>query len=164
MRLYIGVDNGTTGTLGIISEDKSIIDFCLTPKKTEQSYTKKKKNISRIETVVLYDYLSTFDLSNAIAVVERPLVNPGLFTATISAVRALEATLIVLERLHIPIQYEDSKRWQKELLPEGIKGKELKKASCDIACRLFPNFSKLIIKHKDGDGLLLAEYARRHNY
>lgn len=162
--IYIGIDNGTTGTIGVITDDKCVIDFFLTPKKTEQSYTKKKKNISRIDHESLFNELEFYDLSNSIAIIERPLVNPGLFTATLSAVRALESTLIVLERLDVPVQYCDSKQWQRELLPQGIKGStELKKASKDIGCRLFPQHAELIKKHKDADGLLIAEWARRNN-
>ena len=42
--------------------------------------------------------------------------------------------------------YIDSKEWQKELLPSGCKGEELKTASRDIGCRLFPKYKDLIIK------------------
>jgi len=47
------------------------------------------------------------------------------------------------------------------LLPQGIKGDELKVASKDIGCRLFPEHTELIVKHKDADGILIAEYCRR---
>lgn len=60
--------------------------------------------------------------------------------------------------------YCDSKHWQRILLPKGAKGPELKKASMDIGCRLFPEHEKLIRKHKDADGLLIAEWARRENF
>ena len=51
------------------------------------------------------------------ASIERPMVNPKRFEATVSALRALEATLIVLESLNIGKEYCDSKGWQKALLP-----------------------------------------------
>ena len=58
--------------------------------------------------------------------------------------------------------YVDSKDWQKVLLPKGTKGSdELKKASLDIGNRLFPQFADN--KHKDRDGILIAEYGRRLN-
>ncbi|MDA3809619.1 MAG: hypothetical protein PF518_04730 [Spirochaetaceae bacterium] len=92
------------------------------------------------------------------------MVNPTRFTATLSAIRCLEATIIAFEMYDIPYQYCDSKQWQKELLPAGIKGTpELKKASADIGCRLFPEHEELIQKHGDADGLLIAEWARRMN-
>jgi hypothetical protein len=92
------------------------------------------------------------------------MINPGRFKASISAVRCLEAMLIGLELYEIPYQYCDSKQWQKELLPAGIKGPiELKSASADIGTRMFPEHKELIWKHKDADGLLIAEWARRIN-
>jgi hypothetical protein len=47
------------------------------------------------------------------------------------------------------------------MLPKGVAGEELKKASLDIGNRLFPMFTEF--KHPDRDGLLIAEYARRQN-
>jgi hypothetical protein len=62
----------------------------------------------------------------------------------------------------LPYEYTDSKKWQTMLLPQGIKGSdELKKASFDIGCRMFPQHSDLIKRHKDADGILIAEYCRR---
>jgi hypothetical protein len=60
------------------------------------------------------------------------------------------------------IIYIDSKEWQKEMLPKGVKGSdELKKLSLDIGNRLFPQFRDF--KHPDRDSLLICEYARRKN-
>jgi hypothetical protein len=49
------------------------------------------------------------------------------------------------------------------MFPKGLKGIELKKASMDIGIRLFPHLEEVIIKQKDADGLLIAEWARRNN-
>lgn len=164
MRYYIGIDNGTTGSIGILSEDKEINYFIKTPSYLEQSYTKKKQNISRVKYKELYDLFKQFKGTNTIAIIERPMVNPQRFKATLTAIRALEATMIVLEELDIPIKFIDSKKWQRELLPEGLKGSsQLKKASLDVATRLYPLHKELIKKQKDGDGILIAEYARLNN-
>ncbi len=164
MKYYIGIDNGTSGSIGILSEDKNFILYLETPSKMEQSYTKKKQNISRINFLKLYEELSVFNKENCFTIIERPLVNPKMFKTTMSAMRSLEATLCVIELLEIPYEYIDSKSWQKELFPSGIKGSaELKKASKEIGIRLFPQYEEVIKKHKDADGLLIAEYARRHN-
>lgn len=159
MKVWIGIDNGATGSIGIVREDGTVI-FGQVPSKTEQSYTKTKQNITRIDVVALADILMNEISGNRLfALVERPLVNPKMFKATLSGVRALEAVLNVLELHAIPFQYIDSKEWQKALLPEGIKGSdELKKASLQIGQRLFPQIES---KHKDRDGLLIAEYGRR---
>ena len=68
----------------------------------------------------------------------------------------------MLEIMGLKHMFIDSKEWQKALLPKGIKGSdEQKKASFDIGNRLFPQFEDF--KHKDRDGLLIAEYGRRKN-
>lgn len=162
-KIYIGVDNGITGSIAILKDNETI--FFKTPVKKEQSYTKTKQNISRLDFLKFQELMQSYiGGEKCFAVMERPMVNPGRFKAGISAVRCLEATLIVLELLDIPYQYCDSKQWQKELLPQGIKGSvDLKQASADIGCRLFPEYEELIRKHGDADGLLIAEWARRYN-
>ena len=162
-KLYIGIDNGTSGTIGCIYNNKSW--FFETPVKLEQSYTKAKANISRIKfddlRCKLINIIDECSPDSVMCLIERPMVNPTRFKATMSALRSLEATLCVLENLSIPLQYEDSKKWQKELLPSGSTKDQLKSDSVDIGCRLFPQHRDLIIKHKDADGILLAEYCRR---
>jgi len=162
-KLYIGIDNGISGTVGCIYNNQTW--FFKTPTKIEQNYTKAKANISRIDTPNLIFELNKIiqkcKPEQIICLIERPMVNPTRFKATTSALRALEATLICIELLKIPFQYEDSKKWQKELLPQGAKKEELKRYSMEIGCRLFPQHSELIKKHKDADGILMAEYAKR---
>lgn len=166
-KLYIGIDNGTSGTIGWVGDGVSP-KIILTPTFKEQSYTKKKQEISRIDHMALkqtlIDLMSGFTPDDVLVVMERPRKNPGQFATSISAARSLEATLCVIEDLGLPRMYCDSKKWQHVLLPKGIEGSaELKKASKDIGCRLFPSQADLIIKHKDADGLLIAEWARRAN-
>ena len=160
MRISIGIDNGVSGSIAIIDENGS--RFIETPTVSQQNYTKKKANITRIDWDALTKLLQPFQNTNCFVLLERPMVNPQRFQATTSALRSLEATLVVIEMLGLPHAYLDSKEWQKALLPNGIKGSdELKKASFDIGCRLFPQHTDLIKKHKDADGLLIAEYCRR---
>lgn len=161
-KIYFGIDNGVSGTIGVRSDD--LTEFIKTPTKSEQSYTKAKQNITRIKVETLVDFLSSFDTKDWFAIIERPMVNPGRFKATVSALRAMEATLNVIELLGIPYQYIDSKEWQKVFLPKEAKGEELKTASKDVGCRLFPQFKELITKHGDADGLLIAEFAKRKNF
>jgi len=158
--IYIGIDNGVSGSIGIIPTIAPASLFP-TPIFVEQSYTKTKANISRIDWRKLKAILSGYALSSRIFI-ERPLVNPGMFKTTMSAMRALESTLIIVEGLGFSLQYVDSKEWQKAMLPRNLKGSaELKKASCDIGKRLFPYLSKEIDKQGDADSLLMAEHFRR---
>lgn len=165
-KVYIGIDNGVTGTISIYN--KKEVDHFPVPTKKELSYTKTKQYITRIDINSLIrkiDFYVGDSSAKALCLVERPMVNPMRFKASMSAIRALEATLIVLEDLKIPYQYIDSKEWQKEFLPKKIlnlksknKSAELKKSAIDVARRLFPD-----IKTKDADSLLIMEYARRKN-
>lgn len=160
MKIFIGIDNGITGSIGYITSEGQF-GYYETPIKNELSYTKKKQNISRIDfsrfKILLESIFSKFNEYSILVILERPMINPMRFNASLSAIRALESTLICLEELKYPYQYIDSKEWQKKLLPEGIKAEELKKASLDIGKRLFPN----IKFNKDADSLLIAEYGRK---
>lgn len=160
-KIFIGIDNGVSGTIGVTGEK---VIFFKTPIKNVLKYTKKKANINRVDheklKEVLTEITANYDDSEIIVCLERPMVNPKRFTATSSALRAWEAMLIVVEQLGLPYSYIDSKEWQKELLPKGIKGESnLKEASKNVGDRLFPMFKD--IKHKDRDGILIAEYLRR---
>ena len=164
-RLFIGIDNGTSGTIGWVGED-ILPGMIETPIFKEQSYTKAKKIISRIDHVTLrqklVDIVGDRAPDDVLVIMERPRINPGQFATSISAARSLEATLCVVEDLGLPHIYCDSRQWQSKLLPKGVEGSaELKKASLDIGCRLFPSQSEIIKKHKDADGILIAEAFRR---
>lgn len=168
MRIWIGIDNGVTGTIAVV-KDGGCLAFIETPIKKEQSYTKKKDIISRIDSEKLVKFFQdimereNLNHEDFFAVIERPMINPTRFKASISAARSLEATQTILELLQIPYQFIDSREWQKNTLPKGYEGPELKKVSADIGCRLFPTQSDLIRKHKDADALLIAYYASRAN-
>lgn len=163
-KVYIGIDNGVTGSIGVLRESREPV-FFETPVFSEQSYTKKKGNITRVNSEKLREMLwkHTCDITpdNVMVVMERPLINPMRFAASISASRCLEAELVVVEALGFPHMYVDSKEWQKKLLPKDAHGEELKSTSYDIGIRLFPNCGDAIRKHKDADGILMAEWARR---
>jgi hypothetical protein len=160
LKTYIGIDNGVTGSIGVVSEDFS--DFILTPVRKEQNYTKARDQITRVDVPQLREYLSGIkkNSSSVLVLIERPMINPKMWKATISAVRCMEAEQCVLESLDIPYMFVDSKEWQKTQLPKGTSGTpELKKASLDAGRRLFPQFKGLIDKHKDADGILMARHA-----
>lgn len=166
MKIYIGIDNGVSGSLAFLAPPECATVF-RTPCLKVKDYQKGAKRISRIHFSALRGMIfeeltkaSAPDASHGFVLLERPMVNPLKFKASVSALRAHEATLIVLESLGIAYDYIDSRAWQKMFLP-GVKGEALKPASLDVARRLFPktDFGKL----KDGDALLIAEYARRKN-
>ena len=162
-KIFIGIDNGVSGSIGIINGSNYI--FKKMPVKKQQNYTKAKAQISRIDMLglkkIFIEYVFSEDNPDIMILLERPMVNPMRFKATTSALRALEAVLCFLESNNIAFDYIDSKEWQKVLLPKGAKGDELKAASLQISKRLFPSCVDIINKQKDGDGILIAEYCRR---
>lgn len=171
-KVYIGIDNGVTGTIGIL-EDGNEPRFFRTPTKVCQDYSKTKKNITRVDFEKLYEILLPYkDSAFEVKVcMERPMVNPSLWKASESALRAFEVTWACIEFLKFPHSFCASTDWQKALLPQNLpkkldkngkpKGYDptvLKKASLDIGNRLFPQFKDF--KHPDRDGLLIAEWER----
>lgn len=159
-KIYVGIDNGISGTIGIVGEGIDPV-FVKTPVKKEQDYTKDKKIITRLDYSKFMELFSGLNKNDVCVVMERAMVSPQRFVATASALRCHEAELIMIELLGCKHMFIDSKEWQKAMLPKGCSGEELKKASLDIGNRLFPQFEE--VKHPDRDGLLIAEYARRKN-
>lgn len=150
---YIGIDNGVSGSIGILGPQ--LIAFHRTPVHKERSYTKDEKNISRVDVAELRKLVQGYP-EDTLVLVERPMVNPRRFAATLSAVRALEATLIVLEESNYFIRYVDSKEWQSVMLPKIVGSDELKAASLKLGNEMFPGQ-----KFKsDADSLLMAHWAR----
>ncbi len=154
-RTFIGVDNGVSGNITILSHIGSIIIHINTPIKKCLNYTKKKAFLNRID---FQKTLSVFRLAgeNPFCMIERPMITPGRWNASVSAMRCMEATEIILEELQIPYQWIDSKEWQKALLPSGLEKEQLKKAADEVAKRLFPK-QEIV----NSDSLLIAEYCRR---
>lgn len=166
-KIYIGIDNGTSGSIGVVGPG---IELFFTPAtKQTLAYTSSKAGktirIDHPEFRKQIKYVLDFAEENKAQVMvlfERPMVNATRFTATKSALRCFESELICIEELEIPYEVIDSKKWQKLLLPAGLKKSEaLKFASLEIGSRLFPKFKDEFKKQKDADGMLIAEWARR---
>jgi hypothetical protein len=154
-KTFIGIDNGVSGAVTIISNDNIILLHEKTPVKKCLNYTKKKAFHNRVDfkkLKLILDYAG----KDTFCMIERPMINPMRWNASVSAIRCLEATEILLEELEIPYQFLDSKEWQKELLPSGLVKDELKIAADSVAKRLFPK--QHIV---NADSILIAEYCLR---
>lgn len=181
MKYYIGIDNGVTGSVCVINEMGQCLEYWPTPTEKTLNYTKVKEYITRVKGEVLGKKLRPYAETGTV-VIERPLVNPGRWKASVSALRCDEATRIVLEILGLKFLYVDSREWQEAMLPKRkappkatktmsavekqlIKTKaaaykgETKTLSLMKAKQLFPQ----IPFNKDGDAALMAEWARRNN-
>jgi len=158
-KFYIGIDNGVSGSVGVISDSGKAVWFKM-PVKNELSYTKTKKFINRVDIPALAELFNCVVPLDADIVcrIERPMVNPTRFNATLSAIRCLEAVQIFLEGRKVPYGFIDSKEWQKRMLPAGLHGSDELKAAADTVCRrLFPSIS---IKAGGGDSLMIAQYLK----
>ncbi len=163
--MIISLDNGVTGYLTIMKNNGEVIYFDKVPSFKTLSYTKMKQYITRINVIELKSILEKAINENKedtpIKVcMERPMINPVRFKSSVSAIRALEAEIIACELVNLPIYFIDSKEWQKVMLPAGLNKNETKKASDEVAKRIFPQFSGKI-KNGTGDSLLMAEYFRK---
>ena len=159
-KTYISCDNGVSGSVAFIKPNGEY-DMIHTPIRKCLNYTKKVSWINRLDYKKMYDYLKPFETELVYVLLERPMVSPQRWNASLSAVRCYEATLSVFDFLKFSYDTIDSKEWQKEMLPSGVHAEDLKTASLQVGQRLFPN---LVWKgFKDADSLLMAEYARRHN-
>jgi len=163
MKIFIFFDNGVSGSIGIINE-MGEAKYFKTPVFKQLSYTKKEKFITRINGNKLFELLEPYSKDEVRVMLERPLNNPKFWTASLSALRELEATLIVIEKLGFKYEYIDSTEWQNKLLPEYYNGKlvekeVLKEASLGVAKELFPQID--FTQFKDGDGILGALYCKQ---
>lgn len=155
---YIGIDNGPTGSVYYDGVFKPARFYT----KETLNYQKVAKRIVRIDVDKAKRILDGFtsEGDSHIAVMERPLVNPGRFDQSLSSVRAHEAWLIALEDYDIRIAVVDSKAWQKYWF-DGIKGsKQLKAASMEMGIDLLPEYRQAISKHNDADSYFIKEWAQ----
>ena len=97
MKTYIGIDNGVSGTIAVLSPSGN--HFGKIPTKKEQDYTKAKKIITRLDYGQFKAILEPYKGEEVIVVMERPMVNPTRFLASASALRCHEAELICIEEL-----------------------------------------------------------------
>ena len=180
MKYYIGIDNGVTGSICVVNDIGEVKLYEPTPVHKCLNYTKKKEFLQRLDGVALAEMLKPY-ADACIVAIERPMVNPMRWKATVSALRCDEATLIVLELLNIPYRYIDSKEWQSVMLPkrkapprtadkkataqEKVQlkkekarfKKETKELSLAVGRKLFP----LLRLKDDADAALIAEWARK---
>ncbi len=158
--ITIGVDNGSSGSIAIISPDGSIFE----PMPTKKALMGKKgKVVKRIDHEKLGDILTPYIGSPVTteirAFIERPFTgSPMMINTCVLSARAFEAVLIVLELAGIGYTVVDSKEWQKALLGAVRGSAALKEASGLRGAEIYPAHAKTIEDHGDADGLLIAHH------
>ena len=118
LKFYIGIDNGVTGSIGIVGRDLTYYNMVKTPVISGQDYTKAKRKTSLdVDVKVLAEIIVDLkEYAPCVAIGGRPMKNPARFEATCSAMRALEETeLDCIRALSSAVHFVDSKEWQREL-------------------------------------------------
>jgi hypothetical protein len=149
---YIGIDNGTTGSITILDNYCKIIYHDAVPTIQTINYTKKIKYITRINFKKLVEILSPYS-GKSRAITERPAINPKFMNTSILAARSFEILITALEYVGIGYEVIDSKEWQKAILG-NIHGKDLKFIADEKAKQLF----QIDVKKGFGDSILIAYY------
>lgn len=73
-KFYIGIDNGVTGSIGIVGKELTYYEFMETPITFGQDYTKAKKNVSRVNVTALAEVIHTLKgYGLCVSVLERPM-------------------------------------------------------------------------------------------
>lgn len=158
MKTTISIDNGTTGSIAILSPDGSFFEPIPTK---EALFGKAGKVVKRIDHADLDSMIKGRTAPNwtITAYIERPFTGSAMMiNTTVLSARAHEAVCIVLEQLGIGYETVDSKPWQAAMLG-AIKGSaELKKASKLRGMQMYPALAAAIKDHGDADSLLMAHY------
>lgn len=178
VKLVIGLDNGATGTVCSIIPEMKYIDFIQTPSIVSLDYPKDLQYISRIDINELSKWIKK-KIKKAkkfynqpikmIVVMQRPMVNPQRFKQSGNALRALEATIIMLQSLQIDYVIIDSKKWQHYFFGKNTMILDLKAQSMKKGLQILNNYkirvkdkelmSDIIKKHGDADGMLICQFA-----
>lgn len=166
-RTTIGIDNGTTGTIGILGPDGAI--FEAVPTIEVLSHVQAKGFTKRIDrSALMRMFLPYCDHPENVKVyIEAPFTMAYATTAVLMAHRAYEAVLTVCEDLRIGQETIAPRDWQPHVLGKKIsvtkvvKGKvkvDTKKASMLRGAELYPHLAESIRSHGDADGLLIAHH------
>ena len=156
-KTYIGIDNGSTGTIGIIAPGG--VQFLETPVVESLHYGKKGGLIKRLDRPAFKTLLSGLNPVDCVIKIERPFTaGPMMINAMLHAHRFFEATICALEDLGFGYEVIDSGTWQKPMLGDVKGSPELKKASKLRGTQLYPQFAEAIKRHGDADGLIIAHY------
>ena len=177
--IIFGLDNGSSGTIACIIPKIQTIFFQKTPALQTLDYTKQIQYISRINHIQLKKWFENciFFLQSVqkndikvIVILQRPMVNPQRFKQSKSALRAYEATLIVLQLLNLDYIVIDSKQWQHYFFGKNTSQIDLKFESMKLGIEILQkynlaqeqkiNMQELMKKHGDADSLLMCEFAK----
>lgn len=157
MRLTIGIDNGASGSVGLIRSDGAT-GFVLTPTLQSLTYGKQGGFMTRLNRAELRETIKGYltPQTSVRVYVERPFTGK-FYKAVVSGMRFHEALVCLCEDMNWPLTTVDSREWQKAILG-NVAAKQTKVASRLRGIERFPQFTGLIRKQGDADGLLIAQH------
>jgi len=168
MSLYLGIDPGLDGAIGVIDEQGNYIRIYDTPIIKYQKGKKKKReyDIPAIRNILI-NFSDTGPTKITLGLEKMQSLPPGIrIQASFSLGLCQGIFEGLLVALNIPYQLVIPKTWQKEFQITKPKG-DKKAQSMMIAEKLFPTAELRGPKggKKDGrsDALLIAEWMRRKN-
>ncbi len=167
MSVIIGIDNGPTGSIGIM-RDGQPVHFGPIPTQPYLHYGKKGTISNRLDRDALRSLVFgkiplITDRSAARVYIERPFTGSSMMIKSmLSSARFFEATIITLEDLGLGYEVVDSGVWQKPTLGAVSGSDALKLASKLRGIQMYPQFKDAITRQKDADGLLIAHHFSRH--
>lgn len=182
-KVIVGIDNGASGTVAILVDGRPI-HFGSVPTVPYLHYGKRGSMGQRLDRSALRATLGSlrYDSANpqerwpdahpehprtatspfVQVFVERPF-SGRFMNAVLPAHRFFEATIITLEDLGLGYEVVDSGTWQKPTLGNVKGSANLKLASKLRGIQLYPEWSTVIAKHGDADGLLIAHHFAHRN-
>ncbi len=166
--IYIGIDPGLSGAVGVIQEDSligphgdidqySVFD---TPTLTVAG----EKNKRMHNTVAMADLLHPFatDPKNVLVILESVHAMPKQgVSSSFSFGRGLGIWEGIIAALGLPLEMPSPQRWKKEMLADQGKDKD---ASRYKAIQLFPMLASQLSRVKDdgrAEAILMAEFGKR---
>lgn len=177
-KLFIGIDNGSSGSYTIINECGELICFEHVPTfkiKKWATSNNKQGHITVIDVntleQMLSKYIKSIDKENIYCFIERPAVGFSGWSIWTSLSGIVAWVSVQYALLNLGIKYDtiDSKQWQKYLIPQalgkkdkskpmkrGDRNKYLKIESDKLAKELYPDIE--LKNSGDGDSINIAHY------
>jgi crossover junction endodeoxyribonuclease RuvC len=158
--IYIGIDPGLHGAVGVITEDGSAQVFD-TP--TMVIAGKKDKNVyNEVAMAQLLTKIVVHYITNSLVVLENVHSMPRQGVASsFTFGMGLGIWKGIIATLGLPLEMPSPQRWKKEILTDQGKEKDASRAK---AIQLFPSIAEQFARVKDdgrAEAMLLAEYGRR---
>ena len=169
--IYLGIDPGVTGAVGVVTSDGDAKAWNL-PTKVRERATENGKVRRCLDPVVLCELLNDYDPLGCVVVVERTQAGMKGAIANYSLGHSSGVIMGVLAALGFKFQEVRPQEWKRTFgllatkaergLPKQVRTKQAKGSSRKVAQALFPGVSLDRVKD-DGlaEALLLAEWGRR---